>query len=84
MLDNDDGGLSTSLLNLLSHPCPCPSVPPRIITTLLFQVGTYYRAMLLIVLYNRVMLVQMTLYTVDSVTTVHVMSLSVLYGGCDE
>ena len=28
MLDDDDGGLSTSLLNLLS--CPCPSIIPII------------------------------------------------------
>ena len=68
MLDDDDGGLSTSLLNLLS--CPCPSVPPRIITTLLFQVDTYSWMMLLIVLYDGVMLVQINWYTDDSVPTI--------------
>ena len=85
MLDDDDGGLSTSLLNLL--PCLCLSVPPRIITTLLFQVYTYNWVMLLIVLYDGGMLVQMAWYKDDSsVTTIcdDVMSLSVLYVGCGE
>jgi len=68
MLDDDDGGLSTSLLNLLS--CMCTSVPPRIITTLLFQVYTYSWVMLLIVSYDGVMLVQINWYTDNSVPTI--------------
>ena len=41
------------------------------ITTLVFQVYTCYWAMLLIVIYyDGVMLVQMTSYTDDSVTTI--------------
>ena len=65
-------GMSTSFLNSLSHPCPCPSVPPRIFTTLIFQVYTYDWVMLLIILsYDGVMLVWMTLYTdEDSVTNI--------------
>ena len=86
MMEDDDGGLSTSLLNLLS--CPCVSVPPREITTLLFQVYTCNWVMLLIVLYGGVMLVRMTWHMNDnSVTTIRddVMSLSRLYVGyCDE
>ena len=72
--------MSTYKVNLSS--CPCPSNPPRIITTLLFQSYTYSWVMLLIVLYGDGMLVRMTWYTDDSVTTIHVMSLSVLYVGC--
>ena len=53
-----------------------PSVPPRIVTTLLFQAYTIKWVIVLIVLYAGIML----LY---SVTTIHVMSLSVLYVGCD-
>ena len=71
--------MSTSLLNLMS--CPCPSIPSKIFTTLLFQAYTYSMVILLIVLYDGVMLVRMTWYTDDSVTTIHddVVSLSVLY-----
>ena len=58
MLDNDDGGLSTSLLNLLS--CPCQSVPTWIIITLFFEVYIYNWVMLLIVLYDGVILVRKT------------------------
>ena len=82
---NDNYGMSTRILNLLS--CPCPSVPPRIIATLLFQTYTYSRVMLVIVLYDSIIyLVQMTLYMDESVTTIRddVISPSVLYVGCDE
>jgi len=78
--------MSTSLLNLLS--CPCPSVSPRIITTLLFQAYTYIWVMLLLVLYNGAVLVRMTGWTDDRVTSIRdnddVMSLSVLYARCNE
>ena len=63
------------------------SVTPRIITTLLFRSYTYNWVMLLIVLNDYgVMLVQMTWYMDGSVTTIHIMSLSVsvLNVGCDE
>ena len=56
--------MSTSLLNSLSRTCPCPSVPPTI------QAWTYNWVMLSIVLYDGVMLVGMTWYSDDSVTTV--------------
>ena len=83
MLDNDDGGFSTYLLNLLA--CMCPSFPPRIITTVLFPAYTYDWVMLLIVLYDDVMSVRMTWYTdEDSVTTIRDDVESVLYVGCDE
>ena len=71
MLDNDDGWISIYLLNLFA--CMCPSVPPRIITTVLFPVYMYDWVMLLIVLYiyDGVMLVRMTWYTDEgSVTTI--------------
>ena len=54
--------MSTYLLNLLACPCPCPSVPPRIIATLLFQACTISWGMLLIDLYEGVMFVRMTWY----------------------
>ena len=66
--------------------CPCPSVPTRITTTLLFPAYTINWVILLIVLYDGIILVRMTWYTDGSVTTIHddVMLLSVLYDGCDE
>ena len=83
MLDNDDGGFSTYLWNLLA--CMCPSVPPRIVTTVLSPAYTYDWAMLLIVLYDDVMSARMTWYTdEDSVTTIRDDVESVLYVGCDE
>ena len=58
--------MPTYLMNLLSCPClcPCPSVPQTI------QAWTYDWVMLLIVLYDGVMLVGMSWYTYNSVTTV--------------
>jgi len=61
--------VSTCLLNLLSFPCP-PFLPRIIITTLLCQAYTYSWVMLLIVVYEGVMLVQMTWYMDESVTTI--------------
>ena len=58
MSDNDDGGLLTSLLNLLSRPSPS-FLPQIIITTQLFQAYTYSLVMLLIVLYDGIVLVRM-------------------------
>ena len=81
---NDNYGMST---NMYLWSCPCPSVPPRIIATLLFQTYTYSRVMLVIVLYDSIMyLVETTLYMDESVTTIRddVISSSVLYVGCDE
>jgi len=47
--------------------CPCPSVPTRIITTLLFQAYTITWVILLIVLlYAGIMLVRINWYTGDS------------------
>ena len=69
MLDDDDGGLSTSLLNLLS--CLCPSVLRRISTTLFSQANTINWVILLIVLYyDGIMFVRMNRYTGDSETTI--------------
>ena len=88
MLDDDDGGLSISLLNLLSRPCPL-FLPQIIITTQqLFQAYTINCVILLIVLYKGAVLVRMTWYTDDSVTTIHddddVVMMSVLYVRCHE
>ena len=61
-------------------PSPFPSVPPRIFSTLFFEAYTINWVILLIVLYDRIMLwVWMSWYTDDSVTTIHFMSLSVVY-----
>ena len=52
--------MSTYMLNLLSCRGPCPSIPPRKFTTLLFKAYTCNRVMLLIVLCEDVMLVRIT------------------------
>ena len=72
------------LMMMCIYSCPCPSVPTSIITTLLFQAYTINWVILLIVLYDDGML--MIWYTNDSVPTIHddVMSLSVLYYGCNK
>ena len=83
-MDNDDGGFSTYLLDLLTGMCPS-SIPPRIITTVLFPAYTYDWVMLLIVLYDDAMSVRMTWYTDESsITTICDNVESVLYVGCDE
>ena len=51
--------------------CLCPFVSTRIITALFFQAFTINGVIMLIVLYDGIMLVRMTWYTDDSVTTIH-------------
>ena len=71
-------GCVNLLSNLLSCICICQSVPPEYFLytiipptyTLLFRPYTYNWMMLLTVLYDRVVLVRMTWYTDDSVTTI--------------
>ena len=58
--------MSISFFNLLSCPCLCPSVPTRIISTLLFQAYTINWVILLIVLYDGIVLVRINWYTGDS------------------
>ena len=50
--------------------CLCPSVPIRIITTLLFQAYTINWVIMLMNLYDGVMLVLMTWYIDDNITTI--------------
>ena len=73
LLDDNEGGLSISLSNSLSFPCPS-FLLQIIITTILFQAYTYSWMMLLIVLYDDAVLVWMTWYSIyidaSSVTTI--------------
>ena len=50
--------------------CLCPTVPTRIITTILFQAYLINWVILLIDVYDGIMLERMTLYTDNSVTTI--------------
>ena len=72
--------MSTYLMNVLS--CPCLSGSPRIITTILFKAYTYNWVILLIVLFDGIMLVQITWYIDGSITTIHVMSCQYQYQYC--
>ena len=74
--------MSTYFLNLLS--CPCPSVPPRIIITLLFRAYKYKDNAVDCFIWWCHVGTDELVHTDDSVTTIHVMSLSVLYVRCDE
>ena len=72
MLVNDDINLHVEFVVM------SVSIPPRKITTLLFQPYTYDWVMLLFVLYDSVILVQITWYTDDSERT-FVMMMSCRY-----